>query len=107
MAILLSLIHIFRLLDYSSSSKGMHFSIAYQRQKYAISIPLIGKFNVYNSMAALTAALAEGMAVDDIIKALATAPQAPGRFELIDEGQDFMVVVDYACLLYTSCALGG
>ena len=85
-----------RLLDYSSSSKGMHFSIAYQRQKYAISIPLIGKFNVYNSMAALTAALAEGMAVDDIIKALATAPQAPGRFELIDEGQDFMVVVDYA-----------
>ena len=85
-----------RLLDYSSSAKGMHFSIAYQREKYAVSIPLIGKFNVYNSMAALTAALAEGMAMDDIIKALATAPQAPGRFELIDEGQDFMVVVDYA-----------
>ena len=34
--------------------------------------------------------------MDDIIAALATAPQAPGRFELIDEGQDFMVVVDYA-----------
>ncbi len=85
-----------RLLDYTSSAKGMHFSLSYQQQKYAVSIPLIGKFNIYNSMAALTAALAEGMAMDDIIAALATAPQAPGRFELIDEGQDFMVVVDYA-----------
>ncbi|MDO4580966.1 MAG: UDP-N-acetylmuramoyl-L-alanyl-D-glutamate--2,6-diaminopimelate ligase [Bacillota bacterium] len=85
-----------RLLHYSASSSGMEFELSYEGQVYDFKIPLIGKFNVYNSMAAIAVALAEGMAIDDIRAAMANAPQVAGRFELVDEGQDFFVVVDYA-----------
>lgn len=85
-----------RLLHHSASAQGMSYSIFYRNNKYEVHIPLIGEFNIHNTMAALTVALAEGIAIEDIISALAVAPQVPGRFELIDEGQKFMVVVDYA-----------
>ncbi len=85
-----------KLLHYSSSARGMSYSIAFRNKNYQVNIPLIGEFNIYNTMAAMTVALAEGFRIEDIIAALAQAPQVPGRFELIDEGQDFMVVVDYA-----------
>jgi len=85
-----------RLLDYSSDPRGMNFTLLYQGKEYKVQIPLIGKFNIYNTMSAISAALAEGMEMEQIIAAMAKAPQVAGRFELIDEGQDFTVVVDYA-----------
>ncbi|MGI5892433.1 MAG: UDP-N-acetylmuramoyl-L-alanyl-D-glutamate--2,6-diaminopimelate ligase [Bacillota bacterium] len=85
-----------RIKDYHFSASGTKFTVAYQGQDYYISIPLIGKFNIYNASAAVAVALAEGFALDSIIKDLALVPQVAGRFELIDEGQDFKVVVDYA-----------
>ncbi len=58
--------------------------------------PLPGAFNVLNALGALAAARALG--VDDAVLAdgLASAPRPPGRFEPVDEGQPFAVVVDYA-----------
>lgn len=85
-----------KLLHYSSSARGMDYTVLYNNRKYEVHIPLIGQFNIYNTMAAMTTALAEGLEIEDIISLLAQAPQVPGRFELIDEGQDFTVVVDYA-----------
>lgn len=85
-----------RLLQYTSSYRGMDFSVSYKGKRYEVHIPLIGKFNIYNSMAAMAVALAEGLRMEKIIEALSCAPQVAGRFELIDEGQDFLVVVDYA-----------
>ena len=85
-----------RLLHYSASMRGMDFSLSWAGNVYDLHIPLIGRFNIYNAMAAVATALAEGLAMEDVVKWLADAPQVPGRFELVDEGQPFAVVVDYA-----------
>lgn len=57
---------------------------------------LVGGFNVSNSLAAIGAALALGVALEDAARAVAAFPGVPGRFEAVDEGQDFAVIVDYA-----------
>ena len=85
-----------RLLHYSTSMSGMDYTVRFEGRNFDVHIPLIGRFNIYNSLAAVGAALAEGLDMDDIVAWLAEAPQTPGRFELIDEGQDFAVAVDYA-----------
>ncbi len=59
-------------------------------------LPRPGAFNVYNALAAAAAGLAAGLDLPRIVDALATWPGAPGRTELIDEGQPFTVVVDFA-----------
>jgi UDP-N-acetylmuramoyl-L-alanyl-D-glutamate--2,6-diaminopimelate ligase len=57
---------------------------------------LIGAFNVSNCLAAATAALAAGIELSAIEKGLNSLTSVPGRFEAIDEGQPFALVVDYA-----------
>ncbi|MDO4732358.1 MAG: UDP-N-acetylmuramoyl-L-alanyl-D-glutamate--2,6-diaminopimelate ligase [Bacillota bacterium] len=85
-----------RLLYYTPSGRGTKFALTYDGQLYRAEMPLIGKFNVYNALAAMAVALQEGMSMEECIEALAKAPQVPGRFELVDEGQNFDVIVDYA-----------
>jgi UDP-N-acetylmuramoyl-L-alanyl-D-glutamate--2,6-diaminopimelate ligase len=58
--------------------------------------PLPGRFNVLNVLCAIAAARALGLADPDIAAALPRAGRVPGRFEPVDEGQDFAVLVDYA-----------
>ena len=65
-------------------------------KRYVIKTKLIGRFNVYNVMAAIGAALSEGVDIKDIQAALSDFVSVAGRFELIEEGQSFSVVVDYA-----------
>lgn len=57
---------------------------------------LFGAYNVSNALAAVAAGLALGFGLNTAARALRAAKGAPGRFERIDEGQDFTVVVDYA-----------
>jgi UDP-N-acetylmuramoyl-L-alanyl-D-glutamate--2,6-diaminopimelate ligase len=61
-----------------------------------LSSPLRGRFNVYNVLGAFAAARALGISADTMAGAVASAGQVPGRFEPVDEGQDFAVLVDYA-----------
>lgn len=61
-----------------------------------VKMKLIGKFNVYNTLAAITAALIEGMSLKQIVNALETVSPVEGRMELVEEGQPYLVVVDYA-----------
>jgi UDP-N-acetylmuramoyl-L-alanyl-D-glutamate--2,6-diaminopimelate ligase len=58
--------------------------------------PLPGRFNVLNALGAMAAARALGVANDVIAEALGTAGRVPGRFEPVDAGQPFAVLVDYA-----------
>jgi UDP-N-acetylmuramoyl-L-alanyl-D-glutamate--2,6-diaminopimelate ligase len=58
--------------------------------------PLSGRFNVYNVLAALAAARALGVPADVATAAIEQAGQVPGRFQTVDEGQPFAVLVDYA-----------
>jgi UDP-N-acetylmuramoyl-L-alanyl-D-glutamate--2,6-diaminopimelate ligase len=61
-----------------------------------IELPLGGRFNVSNALAAATAAARLGIDDATIATGLASAPAVPGRFEPIDEGQPFAVIVDYS-----------
>ena len=59
-------------------------------------MPLIGEFNVYNAGAAICAALSQNISMEKIKSALAKAKAPAGRFEIIEKGQNFSVIVDYA-----------
>ena len=65
-------------------------------RSYLVRVPLIGRFNVYNSLAALAAARAIGLSIRDCVKALVSAPQVPGRLESVPIKRQFQVYVDYA-----------
>jgi len=62
----------------------------------AVTTSLHGRFNVYNALAAAALARHYGVELDVIRRVLAAFPGVPGRFEAVDEGQAFGVVVDYA-----------
>ncbi len=62
----------------------------------AVSMALGGRFNVSNALAAATAAVHLGIDPATIADGLSHAPAVPGRFEPVDEGQPFAVLVDYA-----------
>jgi UDP-N-acetylmuramoyl-L-alanyl-D-glutamate--2,6-diaminopimelate ligase len=61
-----------------------------------MSAHLGGQFNVMNSLAAVSAARALGISLTEIAEGLSRATAVPGRFESIDAGQSFEVIVDYA-----------
>ena len=82
--------------DLQSTLKGTRFKVVYRNSSFSVNMKLIGLFNVYNSLAAIAFALREEIPVDVIKSALAKVAGVPGRFEQVDCGQDFTVVVDYA-----------
>ena len=61
-----------------------------------VSTPLVGAFNISNCLAAAAGALRAGVSPDSVEAGLRNIKAVPGRFEAIDEGQDFAVVVDYS-----------
>jgi len=61
-----------------------------------IELELTGSFNVYNALAAAACAWGLGFEPDVIAAGLASLAQVPGRFQRIEAGQDFAVIVDYA-----------
>jgi UDP-N-acetylmuramoyl-L-alanyl-D-glutamate--2,6-diaminopimelate ligase len=61
-----------------------------------LEVPLPGAFNVVNALCAVAAARALGVDDATIERALPAAERAPGRFEPVEEGQPFTVIVDYA-----------
>jgi UDP-N-acetylmuramoyl-L-alanyl-D-glutamate--2,6-diaminopimelate ligase len=62
----------------------------------AFETPLLGVFNVENVLGAIAAALLLDVDEDAIVEGVRATAGVPGRFEAVDEGQDFSVVVDYA-----------
>lgn len=79
------------------TARGVSFEITTEdQQKTQFNLSLTGKFNVYNTLAAVAVGLADDIPLKTIKKALEGVPGVPGRFELVDRGQEFAVVVDYA-----------
>lgn len=79
------------------SSRGIRFDVNLpDGQRLEIASPLLGVFNVHNILGAAAAALAVGLEPQAIQRGVACLAGVPGRFERIDEGQPFAVVVDYA-----------
>jgi len=60
------------------------------------TLPVPGRFNVFNSLAAVGIARACGYPDEVIVRGLETVEPVRGRYEIVDEGQDYTVIVDYA-----------
>lgn len=80
----------------SSGFDGLRFDIEYRGNSYPIESPLVGQINVYNILAAWCAAVSQGIELDVIAGGIRACNAVPGRFERVQEGQPFLVVVDYA-----------
>ena len=88
-----------RATDIDVLASGAHFTLrndAFGAEGMKLSLHITGIFNVYNVMSAVGAALAEHIAPEVIARVLADFHSVPGRFELVDAGQDFSIIVDYA-----------
>lgn len=79
-----------------SGFQGLRFEVRFRKVKFAVESPLIGRINVYNVLAACAAGLSYGIDPEVIARGVAACAAVPGRFERIDEGQPFVVAVDYA-----------
>jgi len=80
----------------SSTAQGLEFDVRIGVRSAHVRSPLIGKFNVYNILAACCAGLSLGLDLEAITRGVEMCSAVPGRFERVDEGQPFTVVVDYA-----------
>ncbi|MEX2246443.1 MAG: UDP-N-acetylmuramoyl-L-alanyl-D-glutamate--2,6-diaminopimelate ligase [Dehalococcoidia bacterium] len=75
---------------------GTKFKVRMFGEDIAVRTGLLGEHNVANCLAAVAAAVSQGVEFGEAVQALASFPGVPGRMELIDEGQPFRVVVDIA-----------
>ncbi|MGI8605351.1 MAG: UDP-N-acetylmuramoyl-L-alanyl-D-glutamate--2,6-diaminopimelate ligase [Verrucomicrobiales bacterium] len=75
---------------------GTSYHLEVGTRTLLVRLPLIGRFNVYNSLAALAAATECGLNLREAVAHLAQSPQVPGRLESVAERRNFRVFVDYA-----------
>nr|WP_242848847.1 UDP-N-acetylmuramoyl-L-alanyl-D-glutamate--2,6-diaminopimelate ligase [Syntrophomonas palmitatica] len=76
--------------------KGSTFKVKWTKGEFIINMKLIGIFSIYNALAAICFALGEGIQTDIIKSALEKVEGVAGRFETVNCGQKFSVIVDYA-----------
>ncbi len=86
----------YRAIDVESGFAGSRFTALTPEGPIALRTPLPGRFNVQNVLGAVAAVRALGVPLETIAAALPQAGRVPGRFEPVDEGQPFAVLVDYA-----------
>jgi UDP-N-acetylmuramoyl-L-alanyl-D-glutamate--2,6-diaminopimelate ligase len=78
------------------SPKGMQFKVHYGSEQASFTSPLIGRFNVYNSLAAMGVGLCRGMSLEAVVHALKGFKKVPGRLERLHHTAPLHVYVDYA-----------
>jgi len=86
----------FRAKDLSIEHAGVRFQIAMPHGEIPIWSPLLGRVNVYNLLAASAAAYARNVEPEAVAGAAEHLARVTGRFERVDAGQPFTVIVDYA-----------
>ena len=79
-----------------TTSSGTFFDLITPTERLKVKIKLIGKFSVYNVLAALSVGVVSNIPLPTIIKTIENLEGVQGRFEVVNEGQDFTVIVDYA-----------
>jgi UDP-N-acetylmuramoyl-L-alanyl-D-glutamate--2,6-diaminopimelate ligase len=82
--------------DLSIENAGVKFSLVTPEHEIPLRSPLLGRVNVYNLIAASAAAWAREVEPSAIAGAADRLASVPGRFERVDVGQPFTVIVDYA-----------
>ena len=82
--------------DVQISLNGVRFTARAPAGSVALRSPLVGRHNVYNILAAVGVGLVQRVPLETSAAGVATLKTVPGRFEQVDAGQPFTVVVDYA-----------
>lgn len=76
--------------------KGTSFDLLYEKKSYPAFTPMAGRFNVYNALAALAAMTARDFSIQEILEAMSSFRQVPGRLELVPNALDYKIFVDFA-----------
>lgn len=82
--------------DVAVGVDGISMNMMTPAGRVEVTSAMTGRYNVYNILAAASVAVAEGIGLDAVARGVAAARSVPGRFEKVDEGQPFAVIVDYA-----------
>jgi len=85
----------FRINNINCDLSGTTFSINYENKNYDLRTSLVGDFNAYNAAGAFAVAKLSGIKDEIISQGILTAPQVPGRFEVINNGTR-KVIIDYS-----------
>ena len=80
----------------TSGFDGLRFDLRYEGARQPVESPLVGQINVLNILAAAAVGISYGIDLPTIARGIAECRAVPGRFERVDAGQPFLVVVDYA-----------
>lgn len=86
----------FQAVSITYHSNGVIFTLLSPEGERKVHLPLAGEFNVYNALAAIATAYVSKVPFQSIIQSVEQAEGVPGRFELVNGGQKFAVIVDYA-----------
>ena len=78
------------------SASGSKFLVNYRGEKWPFSLPLIGRFNVYNSLATIAFGISQHIPLEKIAETVKTFPRVPGRLERIPNSQELKIYVDFA-----------
>ncbi|MFC1650672.1 UDP-N-acetylmuramoyl-L-alanyl-D-glutamate--2,6-diaminopimelate ligase [Candidatus Latescibacterota bacterium] len=82
--------------SYELGTHGSDIVLSTPAGQREMNLPIPGKFNISNAMAAVGIGLACGLQLDEIAAGLESLKSVRGRYENIDEGQDYSVIIDYA-----------
>jgi UDP-N-acetylmuramoyl-L-alanyl-D-glutamate--2,6-diaminopimelate ligase len=85
-----------RATDIALTSHGTSFNINYLGKSYPFSWELIGRFNVYNCLAALSTGILYGIPIEKALPILSSFKTAPGRLERVPNKKGIHIFVDYA-----------
>jgi UDP-N-acetylmuramoyl-L-alanyl-D-glutamate--2,6-diaminopimelate ligase len=79
-----------------STPQGSKFELRIGGRSLGVNLAIAGRHNIYNALAAAAAALSRGLPLEEIKTGLEKVDRVAGRFEPVNLGQDFSVIVDYA-----------
>ena len=85
-----------RATEIESNGAMTTFVVTVNGEKFPVMIPMIGLFNVYNVLAAFGVAIVNGISLSKAIEKIAKFPGVGGRMQLIQKGQPFQVIIDFA-----------
>jgi len=86
----------YRAFNLQNQATGVKFDVEYPGGQVRLNLKTPGMFTVYNALAAFAVGVEEGLAPELVALALAEVQGVPGRFERVEGGQPFSVIVDYA-----------
>jgi UDP-N-acetylmuramoyl-L-alanyl-D-glutamate--2,6-diaminopimelate ligase len=86
-----------KVINYKSTAEGLIFNVLVRdKEELEVKLQLLGEYNLYNALAGMGVGISQGLSLDIIKAGLEGVEGVPGRFDRVNCGQDFTVVVDYA-----------